>query len=109
MPWALLWVLVAGLASHSSFWGNDGPIHWLPVAWPLMIVYYALRFGATRMFSIMFFFLSCSLCIWIDSLGWMQILAGSTYAIAGAFGTDLAWNWKLKRAGIDMRSGACPD
>ena len=58
-----------------------GAIPSLHVAYPLMAVYFAFRFGAGRIFAISFYLLMCFSAVYLNHHYILDILWGSTYAI----------------------------
>jgi inositol phosphorylceramide synthase catalytic subunit len=65
-----------------------GAIPSLHVAYPLLAVYYALRFGALRAFSIGFYLLMCFSAVYLNHHYVVDVLWGSAYALLVAAAMD---------------------
>ena len=104
MPWALACVTLIGWFLHY----RQGITASLPVAYPIMGVYYGLRFGALRRSLMAFYLLICFFAIYLSHQSVLDVLRGSALAITVVFSIDLIWNWKLKKAGIVV-PGPDPD
>lgn len=68
-----------------------GAIPSLHVAYPLISVYFAFRFGALRVFSVLFYVLMCFSAVYLNHHYVLDILWGSTYAIVTAILMDYSW------------------
>lgn len=95
---------LVGIPVFHTWYGKSADVHGaipsLHIAYPLMAVYYAFRFGALRSFTLAFYLLMCFSAVYLNHHYVLDVIWGSAYAIAVAFSTDLIWNWKLKRAGV---------
>lgn len=96
------------LGTHffSDFYGRSadvfGAIPSLHVAYPLIAVYFAFRFGAIRIPTVLFYLLMCFSAVYLNHHYILDILCGSFYAICVAACID----WYYQRvAGRDW-SGA---
>jgi len=95
---------LVGLPIFENWYGRSADVHGaipsLHIAYPLMAVYYAFRFGALQVFTLFFFILMCFSAVYLNHHYILDILWGSAYALMVAFSTDMIWNWLLKRQGI---------
>jgi len=95
---------LVGLPIFENWYGRSADVHGaipsLHIAYPLMAVYYAFRFGALKVFTLFFFILMCFSAVYLNHHYILDILWGSAYALMVAFSTDMIWNWLLKRQGI---------
>jgi inositol phosphorylceramide synthase catalytic subunit len=95
---------LVGLPIFREWYGKIAVIHGaipsLHVAYPLIIAYYAFRFGALRLFSSLFFLLMCFSAVYLNHHYVLDVLWGAAYGAAVAFGLDMYWNWDFKRKGI---------
>ncbi len=93
-----------GMPIFREWYGHSADVHGaipsLHIAYPLMMAYYAFRFGALRVFSTLFFLLMCFSAVYLNHHYVLDILWGSVYAVATAFALDGYWNWNLKRKGV---------
>ncbi len=93
-----------GIPIFREWYGKSADVHGaipsLHIAYPLMMVYYAFRFGALRVFSTLFFLLMCFSAVYLNHHYVLDVLWGSVYALGTAFAMDAYWNWDLKRKGI---------
>jgi inositol phosphorylceramide synthase catalytic subunit len=75
-----------------------GAIPSLHIAYPLVSVYYAFKFGALRWTSVQYFLWLCFSAIYLNQHYVLDVLIGSVYAIAASVATDWAWNrWKVRK------------
>ena len=92
-----------GIPVFANWYGKSADVHGaipsLHIAYPLMSFYYALRFGALRVFTLSFFILMCFSAVYLNHHYVLDVLWGSAYAILVAFSTDMAWNHLLKKKG----------
>jgi hypothetical protein len=93
IPWAIFWVTLLG---HSTHYGYTV----LPVAYPLIMAYYAFRFGALRAWSVFFYGGTVGSALYLNHLGVLGILWGSGHAVVTALGVDAFYNWDYKRRGV---------
>lgn len=95
---------LVGLPIFENWYGRSADVHGaipsLHIAYPLMAVYYAFRFGSLKVFTVFFYLLMCFSAVYLNHHYILDILWGSAYAVLVAFSTDIAWNWLLKRKGI---------
>lgn len=96
LPWALLGLNLVGLLIEAFYSVNLVFF----VGHALMSVYYALRFGALRLPTSLFYLLICFLAVYLNQETVLDIIGSSFFAIGTAFSTDMIWNWLLKRKGI---------
>lgn len=76
-----------------------GAIPSLHVAYPLLAVYFAYRFGTAKAFSIIFYLAMCFSAVYLNHHYILDILWGSTYALITAIIVDRYFlNGKKKRA-----------
>ncbi len=93
-----------GVPLFAGWYGKSADVHGaipsLHIAYPLMAVYYAFRFGALKKLTFGFYFLMCFSAVYLNHHYLLDIIWGSIYAIVVAFSTDMIWNEQLKKAGI---------
>lgn len=93
-----------GFPLFQEWYGKSADVHGaipsLHIAYPLMMVYYAFRFGAMRVFSTIFFLWISFAAVYLNHHYVLDILWGSVYAVGVSLVTDLTWNWNLKRKGV---------
>lgn len=93
-----------GLPIFANWYGRSADVHGaipsLHIAYPLISVYYAFRFGALKKFTVFFYALMCFSAVYLNHHYVLDLIWGSVYAVVTAFSIDMIWNWKLKRAGI---------
>lgn len=93
-----------GFPLFAGWYGKSADVHGaipsLHIAYPLMAVYYAFRFGALKKLTFGFYFLMCFSAVYLNHHYLLDIIWGSIYAIVVAFSTDMIWNEQLKKAGI---------
>lgn len=93
-----------GLPIFENWYGRSADVHGaipsLHIAYPLMAVYYAFRFGSLKVFTTVFYLLMCFSAVYLNHHYILDVLWGSVYAIVVAFSTDMIWNWLLKRRGV---------
>lgn len=91
------------LGTHffTEWYGRSADVHGaipsLHIAYPLLAVLYAFKFGTARVFSIVFYFVMCFSAVYLNHHYVVDILWGSLYAIGTAWMTDIIWNWRLRR------------
>jgi len=87
-----------------NWYGRSADVHGaipsLHIAYPLMSFYYALRFGALRIFTLSFFLLMCFSAVYLNHHYILDVIWGAAYAIIVAFSTDMLWNHWLKKKGV---------
>lgn len=76
-----------------------GAIPSLHVAYPLISVYFAFRFGTLRVFSVLFYGLMCFSAVYLNHHYILDILWGSSYAIMTAVVLDLYFGERHKVKG----------
>lgn len=95
---------LVGLPVFANWYGRSADVHGaipsLHIAYPLMAVYYAYRFGSLKAFTVFFYLLMCFSAVYLNHHYILDILWGSAYALIVAFSTDMIWNWLLKRRGV---------
>jgi len=91
-----------GIPVFLNWYGHSADVHGaipsLHIAYPLMSVYYAFRFGALRVTTTVFFILMCFSAVYLNHHYILDILWGASYAMGVALGFDLLWNRKLKKS-----------
>lgn len=96
--------LLVGLPIFENWYGRSADVHGaipsLHIAYPLMAVYYAFRFGSLKRFTTFFYILMCFSAVYLNHHYLLDIIWGSAYALAVAFSTDMIWNWLLKKQGF---------
>ena len=77
--------LLLGTHFFSEMYGRAadvfGAIPSLHVAYPLLTVFYAFRFGAARTFTVVFYLLMCFSAVYLNHHYILDILWGSVYAL----------------------------
>lgn len=73
-----------------------GAIPSLHVAYPLISVYFAFRFGTMRVFSVCFYLWMCFSAVYLNHHYVLDILWGSSYALAAAWAMDFYFDRKAK-------------
>lgn len=95
-----------GMPFFENWYGRSADVHGaipsLHIAYPLMSVYYAFRFGALRLFTTAFFLLMCFSAVYLNHHYILDILWGSAYALLVSFALDMYWNWNFKRKNITV-------
>jgi membrane-associated phospholipid phosphatase len=76
-----------------------GAIPSLHVAYPLLAVFFAFRFGALRVFSVVFYVVMCFSAVYLNHHYLLDIIWGSSYALLCGYLTDLYFIRKSKRGG----------
>lgn len=93
-----------GIPLFKNWYGRSADVHGaipsLHIAYPLISVYYAFRFGALKSFTIFFYVLMCFSAVYLNHHYILDVIWGSVYAIATAFTLDMYWNWDFKRKNI---------
>ncbi len=93
-----------GLPIFKNWYGRSADVHGaipsLHIAYPLISVYYAFRFGALKKSTTFFYILMCFSAVYLNHHYILDIIWGSAYAIAVAFTLDMYWNWDFKRKNI---------
>lgn len=86
-----------GTRFFTSFYGKSadvfGAIPSLHVAYPLLAVWYSMRFGAARIFSVTFYLIMCFAAVYLNHHYILDLIWGSAYAILVGVGMD----WWFKR------------
>ncbi|NBX68177.1 MAG: hypothetical protein EBR01_04355 [Proteobacteria bacterium] len=103
---------LVGIPVFVNWYGKSADVHGaipsLHIAYPLMAVYYAFRFGALKKFTVGFYLLMCFSAVYLNHHYILDIIWGSVYAVVVAFSVDMLWNHNLKKAGIVV-PGVDPD
>ncbi len=68
-----------------------GAVPSLHVAYPLQAVFYAFKYKALRVFSLIFYFMMCFSAIYLNHHYVLDILWGSTYALMVCMGLELCY------------------
>lgn len=93
-----------GMPIFKNWYGRSADVHGaipsLHIAYPLISVYYAFRFGALKRFTVFFYCLMCFSAVYLNHHYILDVIWGSTYAIGVAFTLDMYWNWDFKRKNI---------
>jgi inositol phosphorylceramide synthase catalytic subunit len=71
-----------------------GAIPSLHVAYPLLAVFYAFRFGSLRIFSVVFYLLMCFSAVYLNHHYVLDVIWGSAYAIIIGVGFDAFYRRK---------------
>jgi membrane-associated phospholipid phosphatase len=80
-----------------------GAIPSLHVAYPLLAVYFAFRFGAGRVFSICFYVLMCFSAVYLNHHYILDIIWGSSYALLVGWLMDQLYELHLKSTPIKAK------
>ncbi len=100
-----------GMPIFANWYGRSADVHGaipsLHIAYPLISVYWAFRFGSLRVFTTAYYILMCFSAVYLNHHYVLDILWGSAYAIIVAVCLDGYWNEKLKKAGVIV-PGAVP-
>ncbi len=75
-----------------------GAVPSLHVAYPLQSIYYAFRYGSSRIYAVCFYFIMCFSAVYLNHHYILDILWGSTYALIICFGLDYLAKRKLAKA-----------
>ena len=80
---------LVGIPIFREWYGKSADVHGaipsLHIAYPLMMAYYSLRFGALRAWSIFFYVLMCFSAVYLNHHYILDVIWGSVYAIGTAF------------------------
>ncbi len=91
-----------GINVFTEWYGRSADVHGaipsLHIAYPLMAFYYAMRFGALRVFTLVFFLLMCFAAVYLNHHYILDIIWGSAYALVVSFLMDLWWNREMKKS-----------
>ena len=94
-----------GIHAFSNMYGKAadvfGAIPSLHVAYPLMAVFFAFRFGTGRIFAICFYLLMCFSAVYLNHHYILDILWGSAYAILVSVIVD---RYLLRIAAMEIRA-----
>lgn len=85
-----------------------GAIPSLHVAYPLISVYFAFRFGTLRAFTVFFYALMCFSAVYLNHHYVLDILWGSAYALSTAIIVDLYFDRQAQLAFSPMESKLTP-
>lgn len=95
-----------GMPIFLNWYGRSADVHGaipsLHIAYPLISVYYAFRFGALKVFTVLFYILMCFSAVYLNHHYILDVLWGSAYAIAVAFSLDMYQSRSFKKKGIDV-------
>ncbi|MCM2324052.1 MAG: phosphatase PAP2 family protein [Oligoflexia bacterium] len=88
-----------GTDIFSSIYGRSadvfGAIPSLHVAYPLITVYFAFKFGTFRVAAVLFYALMCFSAVYLNHHYVLDVLWGSAYAVVVALGVDRYYERKL--------------
>jgi len=91
------------LGTHffTEMYGRSADVHGaipsLHIAYPLQAVYYAFKFGSLRIFCVGFYLLMCFSAVYLNHHYLLDIIWGSTYAIATCWLVDMFYERRLKK------------
>lgn len=92
---------LVGVGVFSAFYGRSvdpfGAIPSLHVAYPLLALYYAVRFGAARVAALVVFLLTCFSAVYLNHHYVIDLVAGWAYALAVGVAVDLVHEAVLRR------------
>lgn len=95
-----------GLPIFKNWYGRSADVHGaipsLHIAYPLISVYYAFRFGALKKFTVFFYVLMCFSAVYLNHHYILDVIWGSAYAIIVAFSVDMIQNERFKKKGITV-------
>lgn len=90
-----------GMPIFANWYGRSADVHGaipsLHIAYPLMAVYYAFRFGSLRVATTVFFVLMCFSAVYLNHHYILDVIWGAAYALLVSFFLDMYWNWKIKK------------
>lgn len=90
-----------GTTIFNEWYGRSADVHGaipsLHIAYPLLTVYYAFKFGALRLTALQYYLWLCFSAVYLNQHYFTDVIIGSIYALTAAKGVDIYWNWKLKQ------------
>lgn len=98
-----------GFPLHATFYAQSAnvfsAIPSLHVAYPLVAVYFAFRFGTLRTFTTLFYLLICFSAVYLNHHYMIDILWGSSYAILSSVLVDILWGkFAILREKLTLRN-----
>lgn len=95
-----------GLPIFKNWYGRSADVHGaipsLHIAYPLISLYYAFRFGALRTFTVFFYVLMCFSAVYLNHHYILDVIWGSAYALIVAFSLDMYQNHLFKKRHITV-------
>ena len=96
-----------GVSLFSGMYGKSadvfGAIPSLHVAYPLLAVYFAFRFGALRVFSVLFYLIMCMAAVYFNHHYIIDVVWGSVYALVAGVGVECFYGWRARRPSGDAK------
>lgn len=93
--------LLLGTHIFNEWYGRAADVHGaipsLHIAYPLLAVFYAFKFGTGRTASIVYFIGLCFSAVYVNQHYVLDIILGSIYALVTACVIDRIWSCRLKR------------
>jgi len=90
-----------GLNVFDEWYGRAADVHGaipsLHIAYPLLSVYYAFKFGALRLIALQFYLWLCFSAVYLNQHYVLDVIIGSIYALVTASVIDWIWERKLSR------------
>jgi len=90
-----------GLPLFANWYGRSADVHGaipsLHVSYPFMAFYYAMRWGALRVSTFLFFLLVSFSAVYLNHHYIIDVILGTLYGLSVALSVDLLWNFRLKR------------
>jgi membrane-associated phospholipid phosphatase len=77
-----------------------GAIPSLHISYPLLALFFAIRFGTLRVFCLVFYLVMCFSAVYLNHHYMLDILWGSTYALIIGYATDRFYMKKTERTGL---------
>lgn len=93
-----------GLHIFDEWYGRAADVHGaipsLHIAYPLLSVYYAFKFGALRLTAIQYYLWLCFSAVYVNQHYVLDVIIGSIYALGTAYLVDKVWDKKLAQKWI---------
>jgi inositol phosphorylceramide synthase catalytic subunit len=90
-----------GTHFFTEWYGRSADVHGaipsLHIAYPLVAVYYAFKFGGLRIFTVLFYALMCFSAVYLNHHYVLDVLWGSVYALTVCLGMDAYYSRRLKK------------